>query len=126
MKKVIDDGHHYQLLILDGCSSQDELRFVKRCDLERPWRFPGNHNAYPGTTLQSVLRCLCERVRYLQNQIWCLENVVVLLALRLAIWCLELRAARRHRRSYWHGLGFAERAPMCPDCGHTACDHYEA
>lgn len=125
MKKVLDPGHFYELLTLDqkGVPWVQQLRFVKRCDLFQPERYPGNYCAYPGTTLQSVLRCLCERVRYLQNQISCPENVLVLFFLRAAIWLLEFRAARRHKRSYFRGLNFAEQAPMCPDCGHTGCKH---
>jgi hypothetical protein len=122
MNKILDKGHAYVLLTLDGLGRQ-ELVFVKRHDPNDPKRFPGNYNSHPGTTLQSVLRCCCERVRYLQNQIWAAENVLLLLMLRVAIWSLEFRAARRHGRSYWHGLTFAEQHPMCPDCGHTVCEH---
>ena len=119
---VIDAGHRYKLLSLDGFHSQ-ELRFVKRCDVERPWRFPGNTDSYPGTTLQGVIRVLINRVVYLQGQIWCLENSVIQQLLRACLWLLEWRAARRHGRSYIHGLRFASEAAMCPECGHTVCKH---
>jgi len=123
MKKVIDPGHHYQLLVLDGFSNDErDLQFVKRCDRARPERYPGNTNSYPGTTLQSVIRCLIERLHYLQGQVWCLENWVILRALGLALWLLEFRAARRHKRFYWHGPKFATTARMCSMCGHTQCD----
>lgn len=120
--KVIDSGHTYELMSLDG-GTPAELRFVKRCDPEKPWRFPGNKNAYPGTTLQNVIRAALERFRYLQNQIWCFENAVCIQMLRITLWLLEFRAARRHGRSYFKSLQFAEFAPMCPKCGHTVCDH---
>lgn len=120
--KVIDKGHVYSLLSLDGKYYQI-LRFVKRHDPVRPWRFPGNTNSHPGTTLQSVIRALIERVRYLQGQLWCFENAVILIALRTCLWLLEFRAARRHGGFYFKGLRFAETAPMCPICGHTICKH---
>ena len=119
---VLDAGHRYELFALDG-AHQQELRFVKRFDLGRPWRFPGNMNGHAGTTLQGVLRVLIDRVLYLQNQIWAIENVLLLFLLRCSLWCLEFRAARRHGRSYWHGITFASTAPMCPKCGHTVCEH---
>lgn len=122
MKKVLDPGHEYELVTLDG-EGQQYLTFVKRCDLERPWRFPGNYNAHPGTTLQSVIRCLLERFGYLQGQIWAPENWVAVRLLRMVLWLLEFRAARRHGRFYLHSPRFAERAPMCPTCGHTQCEH---
>jgi hypothetical protein len=46
---VIDPGHRYHLLTLDGPLDQ-RLQFVKRCDMERPESDPGNTNNYPGTT----------------------------------------------------------------------------
>jgi hypothetical protein len=123
MKTVFDPGHKYELLTLDDPHYRQSLQFVKRWDPKDPKRFPGNFNAYPGTTLQSVMRCLCERVRYLQNQIWAPENCILLKCLQLGIWFLEFRAARRHGHTYFHGLKFAEQQPMCPHCGHTVCEH---
>jgi hypothetical protein len=120
--KVIDPGHMYLLTRLDVGTGYmgTMLTFVKRCGP----KFPGNTGGnYPGTTLQNVLRALCDRMRYLQNQVWAAENVVILFALRLSIWLLEFRAARRHGRSYFHGLDFAEKSPMCSECGHTDCHH---
>jgi hypothetical protein len=120
--KVLDPGHTYELATLDGGTTQ-ELRFVKRMDPLQPWRFPGNTSAYPGTTLQNVLRACLERFRYLQGQIACPENYISILLLRTALWLLEFRAARRHGRTYFHGLSHAETTPMCPQCGHTECGH---
>jgi len=45
--------------------------------MERPERFPGNTNSYPGTTLQSVIRCLINRLDYLQGQVRCKENAAL-------------------------------------------------
>ena len=120
--KVIDPGHKYKLLTLDGNADQF-LTFVKRHDPNNPNRFPGNTESYWGTTCQSVLRALLDRVYYLQNQIWCLENSIIIFCLKLIIWLFEFRAARRHEKEYWKGLAFASESPMCETCGHTVCEH---
>jgi hypothetical protein len=124
--KVIDPGHLYVLKSLDDekhgysyLTSGQTLRFVKRC--HPPEKFSGNVGSYPGTTVQEVLRALTNRVRYLQGQVWCVENVVILFALRFAIWLLEFRAARRHRIFYRGSLDHAEFASLCPECGHVTC-----
>lgn len=122
--EVVDAGHRYHLATIDGLTGV-QLQFVKRCDLAHPERFPGNTNAYPGTTMQVVIRVVLDRLKYLQNQIWCPENAVITKLLQAALWLLEFRAARRHRRSYWHGLKFAAEAPICTVCGHTVCEHEE-
>jgi hypothetical protein len=119
---IIDPGHQYMLPSLDGYYPQ-RLTFVKRCDLANPARFPGNKDAYPGTTVQMVVRTLLDRLRYLQGQHWCLENVGVIFALRSVLWLMEFRAARRHGRRYFKSLSYAENAPLCPECGHTICEH---
>jgi len=122
--RVLDAGHRYQLGSLDGEYPQT-LQFVKRCDMEKPWRFPGNTNSYAGATLQMVIRVLLDRIDYLQQQIWCPENWLITKLLQLTIWLLEIRAARRHKRSYWHGLRYAAESPLCKTCGHTTCEHAE-
>lgn len=122
--KILDPGHCYSLAVLDRTNSDDScLTFVKRFDPTEPTKFPGNHNAYQGTTSQEVIRCLLDRARYVQNQKWCLENVVVILSLRIAIWFLEFRASRKHGKFYLKSLSYAEKQIMCETCGHTNCKH---
>lgn len=120
MKQVLDPGHHYELLTLDGDFVQ-HLRFVKRCDPEHPEKFPGNENAYPGTTLQSVIRCLIERIDYLQNQIPDKNNVAIREMFLRQLWLLEERAARRHQYSFEYRPEEMADLPMCPHCGHVVC-----
>lgn len=122
MLHKIDPGHFYKLESLDGINPQ-YLKFVKRHDPTDPTRFPGNTNSYEGTTSQTVLRALLDRTKYLQNQKWCVENVIIIFCTKLSIWLYEIRAARRHKRSYWHGLNYASTSYMCPKCGHTDCEH---
>jgi len=114
--RVIDPGHVYDLPGLDG-GGPGRLAFVKRAGPG----YPGNLTAHPGTTSQAVMRALLDRLRYVQGQAWCAENWLCLLLMRLCLWLLEFRAARRHGRLYARGLKFAESAPTCARCGHTVC-----
>lgn len=122
--KVLDSGHTYELTHLDGLNQNGNyLCFVKRYDPQDSTKFPGNYNSYPGTTSQEVIRCLLDRARYVQNQKWCLENIVVIQCLRIALWSLEFRASRKHKKIYFKTLNYAEKSVMCPICGHTNCKH---
>lgn len=118
--EVLDPGHQYRLLTLDGDLDQT-LTFVKRHDPNDLTRFPGNTNSYPGTTMQSVIRCLIERIEYLDKQIPHLNNLESRDHLTEVLWLLEDRAAERH--GYVFDL-FPEDCytmPMCPHCGHVIC-----
>lgn len=116
---VLDRGHCYALLQLDGGISQI-LTFVKR----EGEGYPGNVGHHGGTNLQSVIRSLIDRVAYLQGQIPCDENIAIINNLRDCLFLLEHRAARRHgfdasritQHNATHGM-------MCPVCGHVMCDH---
>lgn len=119
--ETLDEGHRYALDSLDGDHEQT-LQFVKRTD-EDPTKFPRNDDAYPGATCQFVIRALMDRVRYLNGQKPCVENQIILFLLQSVLWLFEKRAARRHGRGYDHSPEFAEVAPICPDCGHTVCEH---
>ncbi len=122
--KVLDPGHTYLLNCLDGLPNEVRtLTFVKRCDLKNPKRFPGNTDSYPGTTLQNVIRAMLNRIRYLQNQVWAVENVFIIFSLKISLWLLEFRAARRHGKLFLKSMKFAEFEPMCKECGHTNCKH---
>jgi hypothetical protein len=122
--KILDAGHRYSLVVLDRTDDTEAvLTFVKRFDPLDPSKFPGNFNSYQGTTSQEVIRCLLDRARYVQNQKWCLENVIVIFSLRIAIWALEFRASRKHRKLYFKSMTYAEHQQMCPLCGHTNCKH---
>ena len=118
--EVLDRGHKYRLLTLDGALEQT-LTFVKRFDPNDPTRFPGNHEAYPGTTMQSVIRFLIERIDYLQNQIPDGNNVAVRQYLVNCLWLLEDRAARRHGYDFDYRPDDMLEMPMCPHCGHVVC-----
>lgn len=120
--KVLDPGHLYELLTLDGKKRQT-LRFVKRCDLKNPERFPGNFTRYSGTNMQSVIRCLIERIDYLQNQISHRNNIAIHQRLLECLWLLEDRAAERHGLDFDFRVEDMTELPMCSECGHVTCKH---
>ena len=121
MMSVIDPGHKYLLLTLDGPPGQT-LTFVKRMDEKDPSKYPGNTSAYPGTTIQSVVRCLIERVDYLQNQIAHKNNVAIRRKFLEILWLLEDRAAERHGRDFDYRPEDMDQMPMCSHCGHVVCN----
>lgn len=122
MTKILDVGHTYELLSLDGKLHQT-LQFVKRFDKTNPSKFPGNKTSYPGTTMQSVIQCLCNRIRYLNYQIPCIENEIILANLQGCLLMLEQRAAKRHHIEFEPiSLELLEFAKLCASCGHTICD----
>lgn len=115
---TVDHGHVYSLLPIDGTDAQ-ALTFVKR---EGPG-YPGNIGHHSGTNCQSVIRALCDRVRYLQNQIPHPNNLHILDYLMRSNWLLEQRAAERHGLSFNLTPEQAIEMPMCPVCGHVVCRH---
>lgn len=120
MIKIVDAGHVYELLTLDGKGPQ-VLTFVKRCDQAHPERFPGNTDAFEGTNLQSVIRCLIDRIGYLDNQISHRNNGAVARKLAECLWLLEDRAAERHGYSFDYRVEDMVAMPMCSHCGHVVC-----
>lgn len=121
---IVDPGHKYLVKHIDVENNKfyyNPIIFVKRVGLN----YPNNENSHSGIILQSLLRVCTHRLRFLQNQRWCLENVIIKLLLRLSLWLLEFRAARRHKYIYLHGLDFAEFTPMCEVCGHTFCNMFD-
>lgn len=117
--KVLDPGHAYELNWLDGPNGGSTfLFFVKR----EGALYPGNKGAYPGTTIQEVLRAIIDRIKYVNNQIPDQGNQVVLSCARTMITELELRAARRHNRTLANLPVEIEKVPVCPECGHIGCE----
>lgn len=117
---IIDPGHQYRLLSLDGPLDQ-RLTFVKRNT--PPEKYPGNVDAYPGTNLQDVLRVCLDRLAYLDGQQAATENVWAARAIKEAIFALEVRAHRRHGRVLADSADPDDvaRAAACSVCGHVYC-----
>jgi len=120
--QILDPGHKYKLATLDG-DVDVILTFVKRN--KPPDKYPGNLDAYPGTTMQEGLRAYMDRTRYVQEQsritgIPCSENEELLHHLGCALVCLENRAARLHGHTPDITVEEAEYGPFCPVCGHVS------
>lgn len=117
--ECVDPGHEYLLDEYDGYHERGmRLIFVKR----EGEGYPLNVGHHPGTNCQEVLRALIERVKYLQKQIRCDENAVILRKLRDALWQFEIRAAQRHGRTLPEMSGGIETLPTCKGCGHIGCN----
>jgi hypothetical protein len=119
---VIDPGHKYKLLVLDG-TNDELLTFVKR----EGEKYPGNVGHYPGTTLQECWRAEINRLLYLNQQDPCIETEMAIKHLRLNIMLLEQRAARRHGRESPVAyndriLHRIETLSVCERCGHIGCE----
>lgn len=125
--KVIDPGHVYDLVWVDGRPEADghpildyanRLTFVKR----EGEKYPRNVGHHPGTQIQEVLRTLIDRLYYVNTQEPDVANAVVISNLREAIFTLECRAAKRHGRRFdlrlWADI---EKHPVCLKCGHIGC-----
>jgi hypothetical protein len=120
---VEDPGHTYTVKNYDGHGDQT-IRFMKRDATSHPdGCYPGNEGSYPGTNIQEVLRVMIDRVKYLDNQIPCDENLSILDNLRRCLVLLEDRAAQRHGKDFpFLNLGDeVESIPTCEKCGHWFC-----
>lgn len=114
----VDPGHEY---LLDSYDGGDPVRlvYVKR----EGEGYPFNVGHHPGTNCQEVIRALIARVKYLQKQVRCDENIFVIDYLRRALWQFEIRAAQRHgRRLPDFYLNEIENQPTCAGCGHIGCE----
>lgn len=114
--RCLDPGHVYDLAVYDGLGAS-RLTFMKR----EGDGYPGNVGHHPGTNCQEVIRVLIDRVLYLDGQVPAEENLMILAGLRGALLAFELRAARRHGRSFLDLSEPIETLPTCVTCGHIAC-----
>lgn len=121
--EVVDPGHYYNLRVLDASEIDHPIFGVELCFVKREGEgYPGNVGHHAGTTSQEVLRALIDRSIYVDNQIPDPANAIVLRCLREALWELELRAAKRHGRSFTHyPVLKIETFPTCEKCNHIGC-----
>jgi hypothetical protein len=129
--KVIEIGHHYELECYDVGDRvwiKDDIFFMKRVG----GHYPGNKGEpHPGTNCQEVLRVLINRIKYLDRQIPCDENKIIIQDLRNALLLFEQRAARMHgrtlsKRFFLNDPKLIKRVeiedePTCKTCGHIEC-----
>lgn len=120
--KILDPGHVYELDNLDDPDNEapkNLLYFVKREGSD----YPGNCSHHAGTNIQEVLRACIDRIKYLNKQIHCAENDLVLLCFREALYFLERRAAERHGRKLSTEIRTnIESLDTCKVCGHVECN----
>lgn len=116
---IIDPGHKFLIKNLDVRNNvlHQELTFVKRAGPN----YPGNNDAYPGTTLQEVFRACIERLMYLNKQKYHKYNRLVIKLLRICIYLLERRAAYNHRRKFYWYISNIELCDTCYKCNHIGC-----
>ena len=117
--KVIEPGHMYEVSIFDGPQNYwNKIRFFKRVGEG----YPGNElPPHDGTNCQEILRVLINRVKYLNKQIPCGENSMIISLLRMCLYLFEQRAARRHGRELVSPVQLIENMPFCETCGHIEC-----
>lgn len=126
--KVIVPGHVYHLEIYDipklGMAPVQWLGFMRRVGEH----YPGNVDTSAGTNCQEVLRVLIDRVKYLQEQKPCVENVQILKDLRRALLLFERRAKRLKMQSIYSIPNLKrdeiETYPTCKVCGHIFCTEH--
>lgn len=117
--KVLDPGHYYSVNVYDG-EDEQYIWFMHRIGEG----YPGNQGEpYSGTNCQEVIRVLIDRVKYLNSQIPCEANIVIITNLREALWQFEQRAADRHGRQLPERPIEVEHIPTCVRCGHIHCGH---
>lgn len=122
--KVLDPGHYYALDIYDGEESEKDSQLLRHMKREGE-AYPGNVDHYSGTNTQEVLRAEIDRIKYVDNQKSCMENMFILDGLRSALHWLEVRANREHKitEPFFMGNRFIEEMPACRLCGHVMCRH---
>jgi len=89
---AIEPGHLYMVPHVghDDSSGFQFLKFLKRSGGSVQ-----HENEHEGTNVQSVLRVLIDRTKYLDGLVPCVENKDVILHLRMALLAYEGRAYRR-------------------------------
>lgn len=112
--RIIEPGHVYAMANVDGDGEQ-AVWFVRRRD-ERAELLPV---FTPGVLSQELLRVLIDRVRYLNDEDPCDEDVRIIANLRD---CLRLFEARASRRTI-EKMPMPEMAEACPICHHLLCAH---
>ena len=119
--EVIDPGHYYVVENYDGSGIQ-KLYFLKRVGKGYPFNQPPPHK---GTNCQEVIRVLIDRVKYLDKQIPCDENKLIIKNLQSALWLFEKRAAARHHIDFPYSIFHPDDAYKlpCGEDGHIYTQH---
>lgn len=118
---VTDKGHSYLVENFDGEGTQ-EIHFLKRVGEGYPFNEPPAHK---GTNCQEVIKVLIDRVQYLNKQIACPENELIIRNLKSALWLFEKRAAERHHKDFPYSIFHPDDLYKFPtnEDGHTQIDN---
>lgn len=114
--RIQEPGHVYFVANVDGPGEQ-RIVFVRRRG--------ANAELLPeiererGILSQELVRVLVDRVRYLNDEDPCAEDVAIIGHLRDVLRLFEARAARRTIEK----LAMPEVAEACPICHHLLCAH---
>lgn len=127
--KIVDPGHSYEVDVYDGIGGTESIVFMKR---QGPG-FPGNVGENPGTNCQELIRVLIDRLKYLNNQIPCHDNLRAIADARRMLLEFERRAAIRHGSTDLYPLQLwdVDEVPVedfetCRACGHLIiAGHHE-
>jgi len=90
--RVTIEGHSYLLDASNGTTQP--LDFIRKENCDGALVLVAN-----GTTTEEVLRVLIDRMKYLQNSVPSIENVIVITKLEEALRWLEMRTADRIARN---------------------------
>jgi hypothetical protein len=112
--KIIEPGHVYSVANVDGPGEQT-IRFVRRRDEHAKLL----EESEEGILSQELLRVLIDRVRYLNDEDPCAEDVEIIVRLRESLRLFETRASRRTIEK----MPMVEMADACPICHHLLCAH---
>ena len=92
---VIEDGHEYSFPNVGTGLQAQALRFIKRSGGSVQYGTTEHPEDHPGTNVQSMIRVLIDRTKYLDALVPCVENGDVLHHLRMVLLSYEGRAWRR-------------------------------
>ena len=119
---VLDPGHKYIVENYDGDGYQG-LYFLKRIGEDYPFN---EAPAHKGTNCQEVIKVLIDRVEYLDKQIPCNENKLIIRNLQSTLWLFEKRAAERHHKDFPYSIFHPDdlhKFPTNVEDGHTQVDN---
>lgn len=113
--KCLEPGHVYEVANVDGPGVQ-HIVFVRRRDARGELL---DARRMPGILSQELLRVLIDRVRFLNDEDPCVEDVEIIHHLRGCLRLFEARAARRTIEK----MPMPELVDGCPVCHHLLCSH---
>jgi len=91
------EGHQYSLPHFEDKSGDEVIQFIQK--EPHPKKIGVLVTVNDGTTNESVLEMLIDRMQFLQNAFPCRENVIVITKLQECLFWLDHRTADRNNRN---------------------------